>query len=218
MPLPPKISDLTSALQLIPHPEGGFFVETYRSGCDPMSTKGQTGLGCTEPNINLVHANGRGNNRQDGDVRRNCLTSIYWVPTIASPKLLLAKNHSDHIHYYHGGLSFKYYIYNPDTGVMVEEILGPDIHRGHKLQVCVAGGLWKCGHLIEDKDCVNNESYEYTCIGEAVAPGKAIVYNYLCLTYFVDITYTFHHSFIYYIAVYSTPVLTIYNIIYFLRL
>ena len=135
-----------------------------------MSTKGQTGLDCKEPNINLVHANGRGKNRQDGDDRRNCLTSIYWVPTIASPKLLLAKNHSDHIHYYHGGLSFKYYIYNPDTCVMIEEILGPNIHKGQKLQVCVAGGLWKCGHLIEDKDCVNEE-YEYTCIGEAVAPG-----------------------------------------------
>ena len=182
MPLPPKISDLTSALQLIPHPEGGFFVETYRSGCDPMTTKGQTGLDCKEPNINLVHANGRGKNRQDGDDRRNCLTSIYWVPTIASPKLLLAKNHSDHIHYYHGGMSFKYYIYNPDTGVMVEEILGPDIHRGHKLQVCVSGGLWKCGHLIEDKDGVNNE-YEYTCIGEAVAPGKRNIISMSILAY-----------------------------------
>lgn len=99
MPLPPKITDLTSALKLIPHPEGGFFVETYRSGCDPMSTKGQTGLDCKEPNINFVNAKERKQNRQDGDDRRNCLTSIHWVPTMASPKLLLAKNHSDHIMY-----------------------------------------------------------------------------------------------------------------------
>jgi len=53
---------------------------------------------------------------------------------------------------------------------MTEETLGPDLHIGHKLQVCVAGGLWKCGHLMEEKDGVNKE-YEYSLIGEAVAPG-----------------------------------------------
>ena len=71
-----------------------------------MSTMGQTGLSddcCQKPNINLVVANQRSQNRPDGDERRNALTSIYWVPTIKSPKLLLAVNHSDHVHYYHGG-------------------------------------------------------------------------------------------------------------------
>lgn len=41
MPLPTKVTDLISALNLIPHPEGGFFIETYRSGSIPMSTQGK---------------------------------------------------------------------------------------------------------------------------------------------------------------------------------
>ncbi len=51
-------------------------------------------------------ANGRNKNRPDEDERRNALTSIYWVPTKKSPKLLLASNHSDHVHYYQGGSKF----------------------------------------------------------------------------------------------------------------
>ena len=34
--------ELVAALGLVPHPEGGFFLETWRSGCAPMSTMGQT--------------------------------------------------------------------------------------------------------------------------------------------------------------------------------
>ena len=41
MPLPKKVSDLIPALNLIPHPENGFFVETFRSGSIPMSTQGK---------------------------------------------------------------------------------------------------------------------------------------------------------------------------------
>jgi len=38
MPLPKKVQDLMGPLNLIPHPEGGFFAETFRSGSEPMST------------------------------------------------------------------------------------------------------------------------------------------------------------------------------------
>ena len=39
MSLPKKIKDLIVPLNLIPHPEGGFFVETHRSGSVPMASK-----------------------------------------------------------------------------------------------------------------------------------------------------------------------------------
>jgi Uncharacterized conserved protein len=173
MPLPPKIKDLISALDLIPHPEGGFFTETYRSGSEPMSTMGQTGFDCEHPDMNLVVANGRRNNRPDGDERRNALTSIYWVPTIKSPKLLLAYNCSDHVHYYQGGRPFQYSIYDPESGHLSKITLGPELHKGHKPQVAVRGGLWKCG-MMQVKECNEtslDEEYEYSLIGEAVAPG-----------------------------------------------
>ena len=175
MPLPYKIVDLIPKLNLIPHPEGGFFVETYRSGSIPMSTQGQTCIeGCHNPDHNLIPTKGRETNRPDGDVRRNALTSIFWVPTITSPEMVLTINCSDHVHYYQGGRPFKYVLYDPEGCDLTEVVLGPDVDKGHKLQVCVRGGLWKCGHLIPDSDVESNgeDSYEYSLIGEAVAPGK----------------------------------------------
>lgn len=115
-----------------------------------------------------MSAHGRGKNREDGDDRRNALTSIYWVPTHASPNLLFAKNESDHIHYYQGGCAFKYFLFNPKNGEMKTETLGPDLHKGQKMQIAVPGEIWKCGKLLKDEDC---NGYEYTLIGEAVAPG-----------------------------------------------
>lgn len=172
MPLPTKIKELIPALNLIPHPEGGFFVETYRSGCEPMSTMGQTGLECENPDVNLVVASGRAQNRADNDERRNALTSIYWVPTVKSPRLLLAYNGSDHVHYYQGGKPFKYSLFDPKSGEFTQITLGDDLHKGQKPQICVKGGLWKCGILLHDDDDENNSNdYEYCLIGEAVSPG-----------------------------------------------
>ena len=95
MPLPKDTKTAVELLNLIPHPEGGFFLETYRSGCEPMLTRGQTGLDCESPDTNLVVANGRAANRSDGDERRNALTSIYWVPTTKSGEVKLVVNLSD---------------------------------------------------------------------------------------------------------------------------
>jgi len=153
--LPNKASEIVDALGLIPHPEGGFFLETYRSGTQPMTTRGKTD---TEAPFGLVTSN---------SVVRHALTSIYWVPTLASPIMPLVCNKSAHVHYYHGGKPFEYTTYNPVTKELTKEILGPDLVAGHKLQVVVEGGLFKCGRLLVQ------ESYpqEYCLMGEAVGPG-----------------------------------------------
>ena len=140
-----------------------------------MSTMGQTGLDCCEnPDINLVVANGRAQNRADNNEKRNAMTSIYWVPTIKSPRLFLAYNCSDHVHYYQGGLPFKYSLFDPASGEFTQVTLGPELHQGQKLQVVVKGGIWKCGIMVVDHEKESNDAvadYEYTVIGEAVAPG-----------------------------------------------
>lgn len=138
-------------------------METFRSGCEPMSTRGQSGYECKPKDL---VATGR-RHRPDKDERRNCLTSIYWVPTLKSPRLLLAYNDSDHVHYYQGGRPFRYTLFDPESKAYHHEILGPDIRSGHKLQVCVRGGVWKCGSMIEGM----TSDHEYSLIGEAVAPG-----------------------------------------------
>jgi len=156
-----------------------FFTETFRSGSTPMSTQGQTGLNCTDPHKNLVVVPGghRGARRADGDERRNALTSIFWVPTISSPALLLAINESDHVHYYQGGRPFRYSLFDPKTGHYEEVVLGPELLKGHKMQVSVKGGIWKCGRILKgnygsgDGGGSDYNEYEYTLIGEAVAPG-----------------------------------------------
>lgn len=160
-------SVLTKSLGLVPHPEGGFFLETHRSGTAPMTTKGQTGLNADA--VSLATTVGRGNRRVDGDERRNWLTSIFWMPTAKSPTLWLAVNMSDHVHYYHGGAPFEYILICPSTSSNGESIkrviLGPDVKNGHKLQVPVQGGTWKAGKLLPDG------VHDYCLIGEAVAPG-----------------------------------------------
>lgn len=107
------------------------------------------------------------------------MTSIHWVPTFKSPKLNLSFNCSDHVHYYQGGRGFRYIIFHPDNGDLKQVILGPDLDKGHKLQVCVEGGAWKCGHIVNDNfDGIGKgiegetDAFEYALIGEAVAPGE----------------------------------------------
>jgi uncharacterized protein len=214
---PNNVTDLVEQLQLIPHPEGGFFRETYRSGSAPMTSRGLTdtttavydttrslvhvAAATATTNINTetncsndetVNSTSTERSRQTDFIVRNALTSIYWVPTIKSPKLILGSNLSDHVHYYQGGgYAFIYYIYTPQTGLFRTEILGPNLLKGHKLQVSVRSGEWKCGHLISlDSELDGNDDIggvtvlpsessneaivltpDYVIIGEGVGPG-----------------------------------------------
>lgn len=153
--LPKSLEELVECLGLIPHPEGGYFKETFRSGSVPMSTRGMTNT--KAPSRDIV---------QREESIRNCLTSIYWVPTKDSPCLLLSTNQSDHVHYYQGGAPFEYILYDM-SGTLTRTILGPDILNGHVLQMAVPGGGWfKCGRLL------TSESHPpYSIIAEAVGPG-----------------------------------------------
>ena len=173
-------------LGLIRHPEGGYFLETYRSGSENcMKTKGQTD---SQVPTNYVKAKDnkivlrkgtskyeslcltvdRQHCRPDGDDRRNCLTSLLWMPTTEQPLFHLCHNYSDHVHYWQGGLRFEYFVYDPDAAELKSYVMGPDVAKGEHLQVPVAGGTWKCGRLLVDSD---DETLDYCLIGEAVAPG-----------------------------------------------
>jgi predicted cupin superfamily sugar epimerase len=165
--LPKKATDLQKQLGLIPHPEGGFFLETFRSGAVPMASRGQTDF--QVPAHNLIETPDRKDCREDKDIRRNCITSIYWVPTSESPFLPLVMNKSDHVHYYQGGKPFEYKLYDPETKKMEVHILGPDISNGHILQFPVKGGAWKCGKLLDQ--ALPELEADYCIVAEAVGPG-----------------------------------------------
>ena len=71
-----------------------------------------------------------------------------------------------------------YYLLDPAVAPprLERVVLGPHLDRGEKLQVCVRGGMWKCGEILLPDDGEGNEGqeqqgYDYTIIGEAVGPG-----------------------------------------------
>lgn len=161
--LPEKVEQLVEVMGLLPHPEGGFFLETHRAGSSPYISRGQTDFNGTS----LVETTDRADRRPDGNTKRNALTSMMWVPTKKSATLPVVCNLSDHVHFYQGGLPFQYHVYNPDSRTLRTAILGPDIRNGHSLQVVVRGGEYKCGSLLQNAA----GTADYAIIAEAVAPG-----------------------------------------------
>lgn len=144
----PICSAIAAKIGVVPHPEGGFFLETYRSGAAPMSS-----MGSTDSAGALMDTDREGR-------ARNIMTSIVFMATSKAPKLYFGINKSDHVHYYHGGDSYTYIVVHPN-GTIQESTLGADVLKGEKLQIVFPAGCYKAGYL----------NGGYCLIGEAVAPG-----------------------------------------------
>ena len=146
--------EFISRLGMIPHPEGGFFVETYRSGSTPMASKGQTDEGGDVMTTSPPRA---------PTPTRNVMTSIYYMLTAESGgQQWWANNMSDHVHYHHAGGTLIYNIVLPD-GTFIQRRLGSNIAAGDEPQLVVTGGCYKSVRL--------EEGAEFGVIGEGVAPG-----------------------------------------------
>ena len=128
-------SQLIDLLKLEEHREGGYFSETYRAD-ETLAT-----------------------DRVDSN--RNILTSIFYMLTDDRPIGQFHMNQSNIVHYYQGGSPLTYYTINP-KGELSKSILGPNLSKGHCMQLIVNGGDWKATVL---------EEGEYGLLGEAVAPG-----------------------------------------------
>ena len=95
--------NIIKSLDLVPHPEGGYFREVYRALAPVMERKGLTDeRGKTIPTPTLPGK------------QRNTMTSIHWLATADKPRLLWGLNKSDHVHYYEGGDAFSYILVAPD--------------------------------------------------------------------------------------------------------
>lgn len=110
--------DLIKLYNLEPHPEGGYFRETYRA-------KGATTKNALPKNFK-------------GD--RNYSTAIYFLlPEGAQSKL--HRLQSDEVfHFYLGGPLTVVQIF-PD-GKVEKTVMGADVTGGHKLQHVVPAGCW----------------------------------------------------------------------------
>lgn len=105
--------ELVAAYGLEPHPEGGFFKETYRSG-EQMTTRG----GASRPVSTGI---------------------LFLLPE--GQKSLLHRIKSDELWHFHLGGALRLTQISPE-GKVSEFILGPDFSKGHLLQHAVPARYW----------------------------------------------------------------------------
>jgi uncharacterized protein len=117
--------DWIRALNLVPHPEGGHFVETYRAA-----------------------------DRLPADILggrygspRSCSTAIYFL--LRGPEVsVLHRLRSDEVWHFHAGSGARITTITPD-GTLGEVRIGPDPDLGQALQVTVPAGTW-FGATVDD--------------------------------------------------------------------
>ncbi len=117
-------------LKLQPHPEGGFYRETYRSG-----------------GLYAFH--------EESPFKgpRSWATSIYYLLR-GSDRSALHRIHSDELWFYHAGTPLTVYFF-PETGEPSCFTLGPELDKGQCLQECVPAESWFGACC----DCSDEESY-----------------------------------------------------------
>lgn len=116
------VEQLIEKYQLIPHPEGGYFRETYRSeGVIPNSA---------------LPDNFKGD--------RNYCTGIYFLLPQGTKSCLHRIQSDEMWHFYLGG-SMTLVLMHEDYGLQ-NIILGSDIQQGETVQFVVPGGWWFGGY------------------------------------------------------------------------
>jgi predicted cupin superfamily sugar epimerase len=115
--------DLCRILGLTPHPEGGFFRETYRSRCEipPASLP----AAYTGP--------------------RSAGTAIYYLLKDDAFSAMHRVHGEEMFHFYMGDPVEMLLLYEDGEGEVI--VLGTDIHAGMSPQVLVPAGVWQGSRL-----------------------------------------------------------------------
>ncbi|KAJ8096734.1 RmlC-like cupin domain-containing protein [Lipomyces tetrasporus] len=142
----PAALSLISSLKLIPHIEGGYFVETDRSKD-------------TIPNPFATEST------EASDSTRTFSTLIYYLLTPHTPIGRFHRNKSRTIHLLHKGRA-TYVLIHPDGNVETF-VVGQNVAAGENLQWIVEGGDYKASFVRpEDGECLISEvvipGFEYT--------------------------------------------------------
>ncbi|HNW97287.1 MAG TPA: cupin domain-containing protein [Bacteroidales bacterium] len=129
-------------LNLQPHPEGGYYSETYRS-----SGK------IKQDNLDSVYKG-----------KRNYSTCIYFLLT-SETFSAFHKIHQDEIWHYYDGSPLNLHIISPE-GEYSKIIIGRNIENGQVPQFIVKGGNWFAADIINDDDftllgCTVSPGFDY---------------------------------------------------------
>ncbi len=121
-----SIERIITKLHLKPHPEGGYFKETYRS----------TGI----INADSLEASYNG--------ERNYSTCIYFLLTSDNFSALHRIKQDEIWHFYDGSPIRLHMI--TEAGKHTEHIIGKDLSKGELPQFVVPGGCWFAAEVVED--------------------------------------------------------------------
>ncbi|OFX74552.1 MAG: hypothetical protein A2X12_11715 [Bacteroidetes bacterium GWE2_29_8] len=124
------IDKIVKKLNMSPHPEGGYYVETYRS----------------EINVDNIYANAK-----YGDSRK-IATCIYYLLT-NNDVSKFHKLKSDEFWFYHTGSSAMVYIINKD-GILEKRKLGNDILHNESPQILIEAGNIFGAEVIDKKSFI----------------------------------------------------------------
>jgi predicted cupin superfamily sugar epimerase len=134
-----KANDYIVHLNLQPHPEGGFYGETYRN----------------KNEIQFPNFNGK----------RSYATSIYFL-LLRGQTSAKHRIKSDEIWYFHDGQSLEILEWNKEGKVHITR-LGNDVSRGEVLQHVVPANTWFGARLPEESDyclvgCAVSPGFDFT--------------------------------------------------------
>ena len=122
-----RIKKLVDTLKLLPHPEGGFYKETYRSDAViPSSVLGSDFIG-----------------------DRNYCTAIYFLLTSDNFSAFHRIKQDEIWHFYEGSPLYVHVI--NDKGLYTRHTVGLDIENGSLPQLVVPAGAWFASS-VKDKD------------------------------------------------------------------
>jgi predicted cupin superfamily sugar epimerase len=161
----PSIRSIITSLNLIPHIEGGYFVETDRAP-DLVPTPFEYEKSST---VDLAPQ------RPGFDPAvRNSSTTIFYFLTPNGPQGGFHRNKGRTVHTLHRGRG-RYVLIHANEGEKGEEkrietfVVGQDVAKGERLQWIVEGGKFKGSYLLPDED--GKDDAGGLLISETVVPG-----------------------------------------------
>lgn len=130
-------------LQLVPHPEGGFFREVYRSTEDLAAEALPARFGG----------------------RRSIATSIIYLLRSGERSVFHRIKSDETWHFYSGAPLELFWLDEKAPGQAGRIVLGPQVHQGEHLQWTVPAGVWFASRPLD------TDRGDYSLLGCTVSPG-----------------------------------------------
>ncbi|KAL2800392.1 RmlC-like cupin domain-containing protein [Aspergillus keveii] len=178
--------NLISILNLSPHPEGGYFLETdrnplqianpYHNNSRNVNSINKHNDSTHGVNTDIKSSPPQKSDDNNADKTRAASTSIFYLITPRSPRGAFHRNRSRTVRTLHRGRG-RYVVIHADRAAReggkasIESfVVGQRIDRGKRLQWVVEGGDYKASYLLPDDDGEEGES-SGLLITENVVPG-----------------------------------------------